>query len=95
MVFERCPPCLMLFFFVKKSQTSSAAIYAVVIIGLTIFNGYYMAPVDAVAILFLLQRARSLRSKTKAVLTAIAVVCFVIAVQNLATSLYFQPTERM
>jgi hypothetical protein len=61
------------------------ALYALAIIDLRIFRSYCMAPVDAIAILFLLQRAHDWLSEGKAVRTLIvAGVCFVIVVQNMA-----------
>lgn len=69
---------------------AGGAIYAVAIIGLRMFEGYYMAPVDAIAILFLLQWAHSWRLETKTVRTfVVAVVCLVSVVQNLACASVF------
>ncbi len=60
-------------------------LYALAIIELRIFRSYCMAPVDAIAILFLLQCAHAWLSERKAVRTLIvAAVCFVIVVQNMA-----------
>jgi hypothetical protein len=61
------------------------ALYALAVIGLRMFRGYYTAPVDAIAILFLLQCAHPWLSERKAVRTLIVVaVCFVTLVQNIA-----------
>lgn len=70
---------------------AGGALYALAIIGLRMFACYYMAPVDAIAILFLVKSAHSWLSWKKPVRTLIvAAVCFVTLVQNVGyASVYF------
>lgn len=70
---------------------TGGALYALAIVGLRIPRGYLMAPVDAIAILFLLQRAHTWFPERKALRTLIvAALCFVTVVQNMAyASVYF------
>jgi hypothetical protein len=69
---------------------AGGALYALAIIGLRIFNHYYMAPVDAIAVLFLVKSAGSWLSQKKPMRTlVVAALCFVTVVQDVGyASLY-------
>lgn len=70
---------------------AGAACYALALFGLRIFSGYYMAPVDAVAVLFLL---KSVEAPARAVSLAVAAACLVMAMQNLTYDFVFVTTRK-
>jgi len=71
-----------------------AACYAVGIVGIRVFGPYYMAPVDAIAVLYLLQLLRTWPAKTAAMRSIIAAICFLITIQNMAYSFAYMTSRK-